>query len=129
MQNGVLLIGATSLYMLWHTGGSVDALVVMYSINRLRHLLAQPGRHDPLLVDEGNAPQVPGLGGAAPSPPSDRGSCSAFGILVVNVLEKFTEGRPGSRLVVTGAVVSLCMLIKRHYLGGPCPASAASTRS
>src|SRR6202022_4487575 len=33
MQNGVLLIGATSLYMLWYTGGSVDALVVMYSIN------------------------------------------------------------------------------------------------
>src|SRR5205814_999726 len=33
MQNGVLLMGATSLIMLVYTRGSVDALVLMYSIN------------------------------------------------------------------------------------------------
>ena len=33
MQNGVLLMGATSLIMLIYTRGSVDALVLMYSIN------------------------------------------------------------------------------------------------
>ena len=39
-----------------------------------------------------------------------------FGILVVNVLEKFTEGA-WLTVVVTGALVGLCMLIKRHYNG------------
>src|SRR5207245_1842865 len=33
MQNGVVLMGAISLFMLLYTGGKVDALVVMYSIN------------------------------------------------------------------------------------------------
>src|SRR5207302_455202 len=33
MQNGVLLMGIASLFMLLYTRGSVDALVVMYSIN------------------------------------------------------------------------------------------------
>ena len=114
MQNGVLLIGATSLYMLWHTGGSVDALVVMYSINVfVTFSLSQAGmirfwwmketrrkypdwwRHLPLHLI---------------------GFVLCFGILVVNVLEKFTEGA-WLTVVVTGAVVSLCMLIKRHYIG------------
>jgi amino acid transporter len=114
MQNGVLLIGATSLYMLWYTGGSVDALVVMYSINVfVTFSLSQAGmirywwmketrrkypdwwRHLPLHLI---------------------GFVLCFGILVVNVLEKFTEGA-WLTLVVTGAVVSLCMLIKRHYIG------------
>src|SRR5438552_9459493 len=39
-----------------------------------------------------------------------------FGILLVNVLEKFAEGA-WLTVVVTGALVALCMLIKRHYLG------------
>jgi amino acid transporter len=114
MQNGVLLIGATSLYMLWYTGGSVDALVVMYSINVfVTFSLSQAGmirfwwmketrrkypdwwRHLPLHLI---------------------GFVLCFGILVVNVLEKFTEGA-WLTVVVTGAVVSLCMLIKRHYIG------------
>src|SRR5205823_7021769 len=33
MQNGVLLMGGAGLFMLFYTGGKVDALVVMYSIN------------------------------------------------------------------------------------------------
>src|SRR5213076_3343917 len=33
MQNGVLLMGGASLFMLLYTRGSFDALVVMYSIN------------------------------------------------------------------------------------------------
>src|SRR5437588_3017127 len=33
MQNGVLLMGGAGLFMLFYTQGSVDALVVMYSIN------------------------------------------------------------------------------------------------
>src|SRR5205823_6724115 len=33
MQNGVLLMGGASFLMLLYTRGSVDALVVMYSIN------------------------------------------------------------------------------------------------
>src|SRR5437868_3196602 len=33
MQNGVLLMGGAGFFMLLYTGGKVDALVVMYSIN------------------------------------------------------------------------------------------------
>src|SRR5205085_6888173 len=33
MQNGVLLMGGAGFFMLLYTGGRVDALVVMYSIN------------------------------------------------------------------------------------------------
>jgi K+ transporter len=38
------------------------------------------------------------------------------GILLVNVLEKFFEGA-WLTVVVTGTLVAICMLIKRHYLG------------
>src|SRR6267142_3960310 len=42
------------------------------------------------------------------------GLCSF--ILVVNVFEKFTEGA-WLTVVVTGAMVAVCMVIKRHYNG------------
>src|SRR5712664_1751229 len=114
MQNGVLLIGATSLYMLWHTGGSVDALVVMYSINVfVTFSLSQAGmiRYWWMKDTRRKYPDW-----ARHLPLHLIGFVLCFGILVVNVLEKFTEGA-WLTVVVTGAVVSLCMLIKRHYLG------------
>jgi amino acid transporter len=114
MQNGVLLIGATSLYMLWYTGGSVDALVVMYSINVfVTFSLSQAGmiRYWWMKETRRKYPDWP-----RHLPIHLIGFVLCFGILVVNVLEKFTEGA-WLTLVVTGAVVSLCMLIKRHYIG------------
>jgi amino acid transporter len=114
MQNGVLLIGATSLYMLWYTGGSVDALVVMYSINVfVTFSLSQAGmiRYWWMKETRRKYPDWP-----RHLPIHLIGFVLCFGILVVNVLEKFTEGA-WLTVVVTGAVVSLCMLIKRHYIG------------
>ena len=114
MQNGVLLIGATSLYMLWYTGGSVDALVVMYSINVfVTFSLSQAGMIRFWWMKETRR-KYPDW--ARRLPLHLIGFVLCFGILVVNVLEKFTEGA-WLTVVVTGAVVSLCLLIKRHYVG------------
>jgi amino acid transporter len=114
MQNGVLLMGATSLAMLLYTGGSVDALVVMYSINVfVTFSLSQVGMIRYWLMTDTRKKH----------PDWTKhigihivGFVLCFGILVVNVLEKFTEGA-WLTVVVTGTLVSLCLLIKRHYNG------------
>jgi amino acid transporter len=114
MQNGVLLMGVTSLAMLFYTRGSVDALVVMYSINvfvtfslsqagMIRYwLMADTRRKHP---DWGRHIGIHIVG-----------LVLCAGILLVNVLEKFFEGA-WLTVVVTGTLVAICMLIKRHYLG------------
>ncbi|HYZ89609.1 MAG TPA: amino acid permease, partial [Myxococcales bacterium] len=114
MQNGVLLMGIASLFMLLYTRGSVDALVVMYSINVfVTFALSQAGmlrfwrRAEVRLKN-----------------PDWRGSMAVAGIcfvvctfiLIINVYEKFFEGA-WLTVVVTGALVAVCMLIKRHYRG------------
>jgi amino acid transporter len=114
MQNGVLLMGATSLAMLLYTRGSVDALVVMYSINVfVTFSLSQLGMIRYWLMKETRKKH----------PDWARhigihiiGFVLCAGILIVNVLEKFTEGA-WLTVVVTGALVSICLLIKRHYNG------------
>jgi amino acid transporter len=114
MQNGVLLMGATSLYMLWHTRGSVDALVVMYSINVfVTFSLSQVGMIRFWWMKE-TRKKYPDW--ARHLPIHLIGFVLCFGILLVNVLEKFTEGA-WLTVVVTGAVVMLCLMIKRHYTG------------
>jgi amino acid transporter len=114
MQNGVILMGATSLAMLLYTRGSVDALVVMYSINVfVTFSLSQVGMIRYWLMKDTRKKH----------PDWARhigihivGFFLCFGILVVNVVEKFTEGA-WLTVVVTGILVSICMLIKRHYNG------------
>src|SRR6266446_6551792 len=114
MQNGVLLMGGTSLFMLWYTGGSVDALVVMYSINVfVTFSLSQAAmiRYWTMRETRKKYPDW-----ARHLPLHLIGFVLCFAILVVNVAEKFLEGA-WLTVVVTGAVVTLCFLIKRHYLG------------
>jgi amino acid transporter len=114
MQNGVLLMGATSLFMLWHTRGSIDALVVMYSINVfVTFSLSQVGMIRYWWMKE-TRKKYPDW--ARHLPIHLIGFVLCFGILVVNVLEKFAEGA-WLTLVVTGTVIALCMLIRRHYAG------------
>jgi len=114
MQNGVVLMGATSLFMLWYTRGSVDALVVMYSINVfITFSLSQVGMIRYWWMKE-TRKKHPDW--ARHLPIHLIGFVLCFGILVVNVLEKFAEGA-WLTVVVTGAVIALCMMIKRHYLG------------
>ena len=111
MQNGTMLMGCASLIALLYTGGDVGHLVVMYSINvfvtfslsqlamcrfwiheRARH--ASWRRHLRLHI----------LGFAV----------CAF-ILATTVFEKFGQGG-WVTLALTGALIALCSLIRRHYL-------------
>ena len=114
MQNGVILMGATSLFMLVYTRGSVDALVVMYSINVfVTFSLSQAGMIRYWLMKDTRAKHKDW---ANHLPIHVIGFVLCAGILVVNVLEKFTEGA-WLTVVVTGALVALCMAIKNHYSG------------
>src|SRR3954469_10705545 len=113
MQNGVLLMGGAGFLMLLYTHGAVTALVVMYSINVfLTFSLTQAGmvrywfaretrkRHR----DWKSHVWIHVVGGAL-----------CITILVITVAEKFGEGG-WLTMVATGALLALCLAIKRHYL-------------
>jgi amino acid transporter len=110
MQNGVVLMGMTSIVALVYTHGDVEKLVVMYSINVfltfslsnlgmtrfwLQHRKEHPDwyRHLPIHVV---------------------GLALCLTILVVTVFEKFAAGG-WLTLVVTSVLVGVCFGIKRHY--------------
>jgi amino acid transporter len=110
MQNGVLLMGGTSLIALLYTRGDVTHLVVMYSINvfvtfslsqtsmcrfwfRGRRQHPDWGKH--IIV------HVVGL-------------LICISILGVIVYEKFQQGG-WVTLTFTGALILLCFTIRRHY--------------
>jgi amino acid transporter len=118
MQNGVLLMGGTSVAALLYTGGDVTHLVDMYAINvfitfslsqaaMIRYWLQE--RKTPIPADVKpahswrNQLAVHGIG-----------LLLCFTILIVNVVEKFKEGG-WVTLAVTAAVVTLCFLIRQHY--------------
>ncbi|MDD5167658.1 MAG: APC family permease [Syntrophales bacterium] len=110
MQNGVLLMGAASLAVLFYTNGSVSALVVMYSINVfLTFSLSQFGMAKFFFqnreIDKGwKRHIVIHIIGLV--------LCST--ILILTVYEKFGEGG-WVTLVITSALIGLCYLIRRHY--------------
>lgn len=109
-QNGILLVGGASLAALLYTKGSVQLLVVMYSINVfLTFSLSMLS----MLVDTWR----------------QRRSSTAFVrdfvlfkvglilcvlILTVTVIDKFAAGG-WVTLLATGAVIVVCVLTKRHY--------------
>jgi amino acid transporter len=110
MRNGVLLMAASSLAALMYTQGDVGRLVVMYSINvfvtfSLSNLAMSRYwvRHREGHPDWWRHLQVHALALVL---------CAT--ILVVVILEKFTEGG-WITLVVTAVLVGVCFLIKRHY--------------
>jgi amino acid transporter len=114
MQNGVLLMGGASFLMLLYTRGSVDALVVMYAINVfVTFALSQLGMIKYWRRAETRR-RHPRWGRPMAIAVLCFVLCSF--ILVVNLLEKFTEGA-WLTVVVTGTLVAICMLIKRHYTG------------
>lgn len=110
MRNGIVLMGIAAILLLLYTGGSVSALVVMYSINVfLTFSLSQLGmsrfylqrRHeDPQWVRHISVHLV--------------GLVLCFTILVVTIFEKFSEGG-WLTLLITSAVIAVCYLIKGHY--------------
>jgi amino acid transporter len=108
MKNGVYLMAGAAAVLLLYTHGSVDALVVMYSINvfitftlsnvaMIHHAIhvKQPGWRRAALI-HGLAASVCGM------------------ILIVTVIEKFTEGGWVTTLI-TAALVTVCFLIRTHY--------------
>lgn len=110
MQNGVFLMGATSLAALLYTRGDVSHLVNMYAINvfvtfslsqaaMCRYWWKESKEHADwkrhILI------HVVGL-------------VLCLTILVVNVTEKFMEGG-WVTMAVTGILISLCFLIRAHY--------------
>jgi amino acid transporter len=111
-QNGILLMAAAAAVMMWFTRGSVDALVVLYSINVFATFsLSQLGMVVHWWQERHRAPAwrrklaINGFGLALTS----------F-ILVSLTLIKFFEGA-WVTLVVTGALIVLAIVIRRHYHG------------
>jgi amino acid transporter len=111
MRNGILLMGIAAIALLFYTGGSVSALVVMYSINVfITFSLSQLGMSKFFIQRRREDPQwfrhlmvhLVGL-------------LLCLTILVITTIEKFAEGG-WMTLVITSVVIGLCYLIKGHYV-------------
>jgi amino acid transporter len=111
-QNGILLMGLTSLVALFYTHGDVRQIVVMYSINvfitfsmtetAMCHYYFGERRHNRLWKRKISIHVI--------------GLTMCLTILGVTIFEKFLEGG-WITLLVTGAFVALCFWIRRHYEG------------
>jgi amino acid transporter len=111
MRNGILLMGIAAIALLFYTGGSVSALVVMYSINVfITFSLSQLGMSKFFIQRRKEDPQwfrhllvhLVGL-------------LLCLTILVITTVEKFAEGG-WMTLVITSVVVGLCYMIKGQYV-------------
>jgi amino acid transporter len=109
-QNGIMLIGVSSLVALWANHGAVSALIIMYSINvfvtfslsmigMVLHWYAQRDR-DPFWRRRAALFVF--------------GSLMCLAILGVTVSFKFWEGA-WKTIVVTGIVWALALAIRRYY--------------
>jgi amino acid transporter len=111
MRNGILLMGIAAIALLFYTGGSVSALVVMYSINvfitfslsqlGMSKFFIQRRKEDPLWFRHLLVHLV--------------GLLLCVTILAITTYEKFAEGG-WMTLVITSVVIGLCYLIKGHYV-------------
>jgi len=110
MRNGIVLMGVSAIALLFYTGGSVSALVVMYSINVfVTFSLSQLGmskfyierrKEDRQWMRHLSVHLV--------------GLALCLTILVIMTYEKFTEGG-WMTLLITSVVIGFCYLIKGHY--------------
>ena len=111
MRNGVVLMGIASILLLLYTKGSVDALIVMYSINvfvtfslsqlGMSRFFIQRRKEDPQWLRHLSVHLV--------------GLALCVTILVITTFEKFTEGG-WMTLLITAVVIGLCYVIKGHYV-------------
>jgi len=110
-ENGIVLMGLASLGALLYTRGSVSHLVVMYSINVFvtfsLSMLA-------MLLFSMRTPGKRGLDVRKVSTLFLMGFLLCVTILMITTIEKFSSGG-WVTLVATGAVVTLCFAIRRHY--------------
>jgi amino acid transporter len=112
MQHGIVLITGASILTLLYTRGDTATLVLMYSINVfLTFSLSESGMVRYWVRERAKYPDwkrhisihLIGL-------------VLCLSILVVNLIEKFSEGG-WVTLVVTCVVIGLCLVIRRHYDG------------
>jgi amino acid transporter len=109
-QNGIVLMGASSLAALVYTNGDVGKIVVMYSINVfLTFSLSLFAMLRKTIVERRTSP-----GWARRAAIFAIGFALCAVILAITVFEKFGEGG-WLTLVVTAAVIALCFLIRGHY--------------
>jgi peptidoglycan/LPS O-acetylase OafA/YrhL len=124
-RNGVLLMGlAAFLMMIVTTRGSVDLLVIFYSINVfITFSLSQAGMVRHWWQERANDNQwvrklaINGFG-----------LVLTASILVSLTIVKFNEGG-WATLLVTGVLVIAAFGIKRHYNGVGCSSSASTPSS
>lgn len=109
-QNGVVLFGVAAILILLWTHGQVSMLVVLYSMNVfLTFSLSLLGlckywwqsRHEAINWKSRLLLSLVGLTVCA-------------SILLITLFEKFTEGG-WLTVMITSAVIAVCLLIKRHY--------------
>jgi K+ transporter len=110
MNNGVLLMGAASLALLFYTGGHVTTLVIMYSINVfLDFSLSQAGmiryfvKNRQVEKDWRKEILIFGIGFTL-----------CLTILTIAVVEKFAHGGWLTLVITTGLIV-VCYRIRNHY--------------
>jgi amino acid transporter len=107
---GVLMVGGAAIASLLYTRGSVDVLVTMYAINVfVTFSLSQLGMARFSWVRRKRKGQ-----GHLPIAVHGLSFVLCFSILVAVVMLKFTEGA-WVTLLVTGVLISVCLLIHRHY--------------
>ena len=111
-QNGIVLMGAASLAALLYTRGEIGTLVLMYSINVfITFSLSMFGMMRFWLRARGRSSSEPWL---RRSLTFALGFLLCVTILAIAVFERFTKGG-WVTLVVTGTLVALCFVIRRHY--------------
>jgi amino acid transporter len=110
MHYGIMLIGAASIATLFYTGGNIDALVTMYSINVfLTFSLTEVGMVKFWITERKTHPEW-----KKSLPVHLTGLVLCLSILLIVVIEKFQEGA-WMTVVVTLGLILLCVIIRRHY--------------
>jgi amino acid transporter len=111
-QNGVLMMGVSAFIMMGVTKGSVDLLVILYSINVfITFSLSQAG-----MVRHWWQERASDSGWKHKLAINGIGLVFTASILVSLVFVKFFEGG-WITILVTGILVVAALLIKRHYTG------------
>lgn len=109
-KDGVLLMGAAALGVLFYARGNITTLVVMYSINVfLTFSLTMLGMARQWHQKRGTDPRWKGRFVL-----QSVGLVVCAGVLGITLFEKFSEGG-WVTVVITGCAVALCFFIRRHY--------------
>lgn len=111
-RNGVLLMGASGLVMMWATRGSVDLLVIFYSINVfITFSLSQAG-----MVRHWWQERKNDKAWVRKLAVNGFGLVLTTSILISLTIVKFNEGG-WATILVTLVLVGAAFLVKRHYNG------------